>query len=118
MDIEYDNQLESNYMEYKKGLIANENAKNAIFEDPPIVYNPSSFQEDIIIKYFQNVGLINKEKYCPKCGDIMNICKRNYTIDIIAFRCHRRNPIHDIKINIRNGSIFENFQVKIKLFIF
>ena len=72
------------------------------------------FQEDIIIKYFQNVGLINKEKY----GDLMNICKRNDTIDKIAFRCHRRNPIHDIKINIRNGSIFENFQVKIKLFIF
>ena len=41
MDIEYDNHLESNNIEYKKGLIANENAKNAILEDPPVGYNPS-----------------------------------------------------------------------------
>ena len=43
---------------------------------------------------------------------------RNDTIDKIAFRYHRRNPIHDIKINIRNGSIFENFQVKIQIIYF
>ena len=75
-------------------------------------------QEDIIIKYFQNVGLISKDKYCPKYGDLMNISKRNDTIDKIAFRYHRRNPIHDIKINIRNGTSFENFQVKIQIIYF
>ena len=56
--------------------------------------------------------MIEKEKYCPKCGNLMKICKRNDAIDKISFRCHKRNPSHDTKYNIRAGTIFENFQIK------
>ena len=39
----------------------------------------------------------------------MNICKRNGTIDIVEYRCHKRNPIYDIKKNLRNGTILEYY---------
>ena len=64
-------------------------------EDPPVVYNTSSLQENIIIKYFQNEGLISKEKYWPKCGDLMSISKRNDTIDKVAFRWYKVNPLYE-----------------------
>ena len=107
--------IEANDIKYKRGLIVKENAINALIEDPIVSYNTSSFKKEITIKYFLNVGLINKVKYCLKCGDLMNICKRNDTIDKISFRCHKRNPEHDIKINLLNGTIFENFQIKIQI---
>ena len=94
--------------------MTNENTINSLLEEPPAIYNPSTFQGGIIIKYFQNIGLIIK-KNCPIYGDLMNLCKRNDIIDKIAFRCHKRNPINDIKISIRNGTIFENIQIKIQI---
>jgi hypothetical protein len=40
------------------------------------------------------------------------------SIDKLIWRCHKRNPSHDIKINIREGSIFEGFQIKIPILYF
>jgi len=45
----------------------------------------------------------------------MNIFKKNDSIDKVAFRCHKRNPIHDIKINLQNENTYENFQIKIQI---
>ena len=118
MEIRYEQELANNDLEYQAGLIANDNSINNIIESPPPIYNPANFQPEVIIKYFQSIGFIDKVKNCPKCGDMMNICKRSDTIDKISWRCHKRNPAHDAKINIRHGTIFENFQIKIQILYF
>ena len=41
------------------------------------------------------------------------MCIRNDTIDKHSWRCHKRKLAHDVKINIRLGTIFENFEIKI-----
>ena len=48
----------------------------------------------------------------------MGNCKRNYTIHKISWRCHKLNPVNDENINIRFGTIFENFQIRIEIIHF
>ena len=48
----------------------------------------------------------------------MIICNRKDTIDKVSWRCHKGNPAHDVKINIRVGTIFENSQIKIQIIYF
>ena len=118
MEIRYEQELANNDLEYQAGLIANDNSINNIIESPPPIYNPANFQPETIIKYFQSIEFIDKTKNCPKCGDIMKMCNRNDTIDKVSWRCHKRNPAYDVKINIRLGTVFENFQIKIQIIYF
>ena len=119
MEIRNEPELSNDDLEYQAGLIDNDNAINNIIQSPRLIYNPSNFQSELIIKYFQNIGLIDKSKKCPKCGNIMNICKRTDTVDKVSWRCHKRNPVHDVKINIRKGTtLFENFEIKIQFIYF
>ena len=55
----YDNnvEFEDNDEEYKEGAESNSKFLNEINDEPPNIYNPSSFQVKIIINYFQ------KKKY-------------------------------------------------------
>ena len=55
---------------------------------------------------------------CPTCGNIMSLIIHKPSKDKIIWRCHKRNPPHDIKINIREGSVFEGFQLKISVLYF
>ena len=118
MDIEYDNDLSNNDIEYKNGLSPNENNINNILEETPIVYNPNSFASEVIIHYLKNLKLLKNIQYCNICGNAMNMCKKGDAIDRIVWRCHKRKPAHDIKINIRKDSIFESFQIKIQVLYF
>jgi len=43
---------------------------------------------------------------------------QNNSIDKVIWRCHKRAPLHDVKTNIREGSIFEGFQIKIYILYF
>ena len=118
MDMEYDNDLSNNDIEYKNGLSPNENNINNILEETPIVYNPNSFASEVIIHYLKNLKLLKNIQYCNICGNAMNMCKKGDAIDRIVWRCHKRKPAHDIKINIRKDSIFESFQIKIQVLYF
>ena len=119
MEIRNEPELSNDDLEYQAGLIDNDNAINNIIQSPPLIYNPANFQSELIIKYFQSIGLIDKSKKCPKCGNIMNISKRTDTVDKVSWRCHKRNPVHDVKINIRKGTtLFENFEIKIQIISF
>ena len=44
----------------------------------------------------------------------MNICERSDTIDKVSWRCNKQNPAQYVKINIRFGTIFKNFQIIIQ----
>ena len=48
----------------------------------------------------------------------MNIVDHKASTDKVIWRCHKRINPHDIKINIRNDSIFEGFQSKINVLYF
>ena len=50
---------------------------------------------------------------CQICG-----VTQNNLIDKVIWRCHKRAPPHDVKTNIREGSIFEGFQIKIYILYF
>ena len=113
MDIEYDHELANNDIEYKMGLSPIDNNINNILEEPPIAYNPQSFESEVIIHFLQNQKLLKNIQYCSVCGNAMNMCKKGDAIDRLVWRCHKRKPAHYIKINIRKYSIFEAFQIKI-----
>ena len=48
----------------------------------------------------------------------MKMVEYKASIDNLIWRFHKRLPPHDIKINIRNGSIFEGLQIKITVLYF
>ena len=118
MDFEYNNGLKENDEEYKKGLIPQENHMILNNEIPPEIYNISFFQTNIIVNYLQKAGLLKSKFICPICLSEMNMILQNSSIDKLVWRCHKRNPQHDIKKNIREGSIFEGFQIKITILYF
>lgn len=110
--------LERNEQEYRKGLKKYENLKNEMIDNLFNIYNSSSFKPDIIIKYLQNKRLLNSLQLCPVSNDLMNLVNHKSSGDNIIWRCHKHSPRHDIKINIRSGSVFEGFLVKIHILYF
>ena len=116
-DIEYQEEFKDNDEEYKKGLESNPNEINENIEDPPKIYNPASFQINVIINYLQKNGLFKNKNICKKCGSNMNLVTQNSTIDKVIWRCHKRSP-PDERINMREGSIIENLQIKMNLLYF
>ena len=59
MDIEYEHELKNNDTEYKNLLSKDIEYISENNETPPKIYNPASFQPEIIIKYLKN----SKEYY-------------------------------------------------------
>ena len=43
----------------------------------------------------------------------MKLEKNSHYIDVYVFRCRSNLPKHDIKLNIRKNSIFENIKMEI-----
>ena len=66
----------------------------------------------------QNIKLLKTIQYCPKYGNAINLCKKCDAKDRLVWRCYKRKPSNDIKIKIRKDSIFEKFQIKIKIFYY
>ena len=50
---------------------------------------------------------------CSICGLNMKLEKNSQYIDEYVFRCRSKYPNHDIKINLRKNSIFENIKLDI-----
>ena len=80
-------------------------------EENILEYNQNEFQFEKIYKKLIDIHLLQKEFQCAKCGKIMVMVNDNSTIDKKIFRCRGNNPKHDIKINIRKNSIYEEFQI-------
>lgn len=110
MKIDLDDELKENDEEYTKGLLPFTNIIEQNSDSPPNIYNPAQFQENVIIKFLQNDKVIKDRNICPKCGELMNKLMHKPSIDNLIWRCHKRSNPHDAKINIRSGSVFEDFQ--------
>ena len=50
---------------------------------------------------------------CPICNCNMNKVKEITFLDRECFRCKKSNPTHDIKINLRKNSIFEEIKMNL-----
>ena len=80
-------------------------------EENILEYNQNKFQFEKIYQKLTDIHLLQKEFKCDKCGKTMVMVNDNSTIDKKIFRCRGNNPKHDIKINIRKNSIYEEFQI-------
>ena len=116
MESEYKEGLRENNEKYKKGLVPDSNNIIIHNENHPEIYNLASFQSNVII--LQKTKLLKNNFICQICGSQMKMATQNNSIDKVIWRCHKRAPPHDVKTNIREGSIFEGFQIEIYILYF
>ena len=76
----------------------------------PNVYNPVMFQTEILINYFQDIGIFEKKVYCHKCSNLCNLDKDSQVIDKLIWRCRGKSNGYNIKINDRDKSILSSLQ--------
>ena len=96
----------------------NENNDNDINDRPENIYNPASFQTEILIKYLQDIGIIKKLVLCDKCNNMCQFVKDKQFIDGYVWRCRGVGGNHDVKINLRKNSCLENLHINIKTLYF
>ena len=119
MDIDEVENLKENDEEFRKGLnLGNIINNEELIENASNVYNPPQFQTELLINYFQNKKIFKKVVNCPKCGKQCIMVKDKQKIDNYVWRCRSNNPSHDIKINIRANSKFEDNRLSIQMIYF
>lgn len=59
--------------------------------------------QELIIKYMMEKGLLLEEKKCETCGSMMNLCKRKDISDLLQWKC----PSCLSTCSIRRNTIFE-----------
>lgn len=94
-----------------------EEEENIIIEDP-LEISKEDFKNEVIINIMQSKGLLKTHIICPKCNKVMKLVNSKANVDKVIWRCRSSNPSHDIKINIRAGSIFENINVPLNAIYF
>ena len=110
----YDPNLAQNDNEFMSNNIQNRVNNIENNDIPPNVYNPVTFQTEILIKYFQDVGIFKKNVYCHKCGNLCNLVKDSQVIDKLIWRCRGKSDGHDVKINVRDKSILSGLHINIQ----
>ena len=64
----------------------NYNNNNEINNGPGNIYNPASFQTELLIKYFQDIGILKNQFYTINVI-IYQLVKNNQFIDRYVWRC-------------------------------
>lgn len=103
---------------YDININQNYNNNNEINNGPENIYNPASFQTELLIKYFQDIGTPKKLVLCYKCNNICQLVKNNQFIDGYVWRCRGNGGNHDVKINLRNNSCLKDLHINIKTLYF
>ena len=99
--MDYLRNLEGNDKDYIEGLGAmNDQIKQNAY-NPPKIYNPAQFKEPLIINLLIQYKILRDKNIYPKYGFLMKMVEYKVSIDNLIWRCHKRLPPHDIKINIR-----------------
>ena len=84
-------------------------------EQEPLSIIKKDYEILKIIKLLQKKGLLKENIICEKCHKIMKLVSNNKYIDNYAWRCRGTIPSHDITINIRKDSIFEDIKAPIEV---
>jgi len=84
-------------------------------EPEPLSIKKEEFEILKIIKLLQKKGLLKEYIVCEKCQKLMSLVSNNKFIDNYSWRCRGNFPAHDITINIRKDSIFEDIRAPINV---
>ena len=90
-----------------------EEKENIINMNQNTLYNSQIYNFNFVYSYFKTNKILKDSFICSNCHNIMKIENNNSFLDKIMFRCRSKNPSHDIKINIRKDSIFENVRMSL-----
>ena len=77
--------------------------------------NQSDYEELKIIQLLQNKGFLLKDVICSKCNKKMKLEKNNIYLDKFCWHSRSPNPMHDIKLNLRKNSIYEEIKSPISV---
>ena len=81
----------------------------------PIGIKKTDFELLKIINILQEKGILNKIIVCEKCNKIIRLENNKNYIDKYFWRYRGKDPIHDIRTNIRINSIFENLKTPLNV---
>ena len=72
-------------------------------------YKKENYKIKDIINQLMKLNILRNSLQCPKYNTLMNLTDNVNYKDTCLCRCVKKGNVkHDIKINIRNNSIFEN----------
>lgn len=72
----------------------------------PLGIKKADFELLKIIQILQEKGILKKGNICDKCNKIMSLENNKNFRDKYCWRCRDKDPIHDVRTNIRKNSIF------------
>ena len=81
----------------------------------PLSIKKEDFEMKNIIDILQSQNILKKEFICEVYSKSMKMEHNNQYIDKFIWRCHSSNPYHDIKKNIRCGSLLESIKVPLNI---
>ena len=119
---------DQNMIEENQSGSEEEMKENQLLEDEGEKYNQSNiqfkyneleFQKRKILDFLFENDLIKNNPKCEVCDNQMKLVKMKSRIDGKIWRCKKKgNDPHDIKLNIRKGSIFEDIKADIRILYF
>ena len=68
-----------------------------------------------VLNFFLKKEIIEKYKFCPKRGNLM--WHKNY-FDGKVWRCRTKVQPHNIKINVKENSLFEKINIPLPILYF
>ena len=86
-----------------------ENSENIMDDENIHHYKKENYKIKDIINQLKKLNILRNSVNCPKCNALMNLTDNINYKDGCIWRCVKKGNVkHDIKINIRYNSIFEN----------
>ena len=118
MSIENENPLEENNQESNSS--EEEIEEEGIFlNNIHFKYNEEEFKKENILKFLFDNNILKNNLICEVYEHPMNLVNLKKRIDGKIWRCKKKGlEPHDIKVNIRNNSIFSNFKTDIRILYF
>ena len=118
MSIENENPFEENNQESNSS--EEEIEEEGIFlNNIHFKYNEEEFKKENILKFLFDNNILKNNLICEVCEHPMNLVNIKKRIDGKIWRCKKKGlEPHDIKVNIRNNSIFSNFKTDIRILYF
>ena len=114
MDIEEEFEIVDNFSSKDDEDSAESEEENSNYSDIiDRTYNASIYNFNYIYTYFIKYEIMIAGFKCPICNCNMNKVKEITFLDRECFRCKKSNPSHDIKINLRKNSIFEEIKMNL-----
>ena len=133
--MEYEESLKNNDEEFKNSFQTEENEDNENEEGEEKeenvhnseesedsehinIYKIENFELENVLNFFLKNEIFEKYKFCHKCRNLMWLENdKNYMYGKV-WRCRTKVQPHDIKINVRENSLFEKINIPLPILYF